>query len=74
MEPRSASGFRLRGWIQYSRGLVQDAVRNLKAALDIDPNDADTLLLLCNCYLISGKVSATRPLIGHLLMLDPLTP
>lgn len=74
LEPRSASGIRLRGWIQYSRGLVQDAVRNLKAALEIDPNDADTLLLLCNCYLISGKVSATRPLIGRLLMLDPLTP
>ena len=71
---RSASGFRLRGWIQYSRGLIQDAVRNLKAALEIDPNDADTLLLLCNCYLISGKVSAARPLIDHVLTLDPLTP
>jgi TolB-like protein len=74
LEPRSASGFRLRGWIQYSRGLIQDAVRNLNAALEIDPNDADTLLLLCNCYLISGKVSATRPLIGRLQILDPLTP
>ena len=74
LEPRSASGFRLRGWIQYSRGLIQDAVRNLKAALAVDPNDADALLLLCNCYLISGKVSATRPLIGQVLKLDPLTP
>lgn len=74
LEPRSASGFRLRGWIEYSRGLIQDAVRNLKAALAIDPNDADALLLLCNCYLISGKVSATRPLIGHVMKLDPLTP
>ena len=74
LEPRSASGFRLRGWIEYSRGLIQDAVRNLKVALAIDPNDADALLLLCNCYLISGKVSATRPLISHVLKLDPLTP
>jgi TolB-like protein len=74
LDSRSAAGFRLRGWIQYSRGRIQDAVRNLKAAKEIDPNDADTLLLLCNCYLISGKVSAMRPLIGRLLMLDPLTP
>ena len=74
LDSRSAEGFRLRGWIQYSRGRIQDAVRNLKAAKEIDPNDADTLLLLCNCYLISGKVSATRPLIGPLLRLDPLTP
>jgi TolB-like protein len=74
LEPESASGFRLRGWLEYSRGRIQDAVRNLKAALAIDPNDADALLLLCNCYLISGKVSAARPLIGHVLKLDPLTP
>jgi TolB-like protein/Flp pilus assembly protein TadD len=74
LEPRSAPGLRLRGWIQYSRGLIQDAVRNLKAALEIDPNDADTLLLLCNCYLISGKAPAARPLIGRLQTLDPLTP
>ncbi len=74
LEPRSAPGFRLRGWIQYSRGQIQDAVRNLKAALEIDPNDADTLLLLCNCYLISGKVPAARPLIARLQTLDPLTP
>ena len=74
LEPRSASGFRLRGWIQYSRGQIQDAVRSLKAALELDPNDADTLLLLCNCYLISGKVPAARPLISRLQTLDPLTP
>ena len=74
LEPRSASGFRLNGWIRYSRGHIQDAVRSLKAALELDPNDADTLLLLCNCYLISGKVPPTRPLIGRLQTLDPLTP
>ena len=49
-------------------------MRNLKKALEIDPNDVDTLLLLCNCYLISGKVPAARPLIARLLTLDPLTP
>jgi TolB-like protein len=74
LEPRSASGFRLRGWIQYARGLVQDAVRSLKTALELDPNDPDTLLLLSNCYLISGQVPAARPLISRLQTLDPLTP
>ena len=74
LEPRSGSGFRLRGWIQYARGHIQEAVRSLKSALELDPNDADTLLLLCNCYLISGKAPAARPLIGRLQTLDPLTP
>jgi TolB-like protein len=72
--PESAAGFQLRGWIHYARGQIQDAVRDLKLALALEPNDADTLLLLSNCYLISGRVSAARPLLQHLAAVDPLTP
>jgi TolB-like protein/tetratricopeptide (TPR) repeat protein len=74
LEPASPSALLLRGWIHYSRGRIQDAVCDLKAALEIDGNNADTLLLLTNCYLISGKVSAARPLIERCLSLDPLNP
>ncbi len=74
LEPASPSAFLLRGWIHYSRGRIQDAVHDLKAALEIDGNNADTLLLLTNCYLISGKVAAARPLIERALSLDPLNP
>ena len=74
LEPESASGRQLRGWIHYSRGRIQEAVRDLKAALETEPNNADTLLLLSNCYLISGRVSVARPLIDRILAVDPLTP
>ena len=74
LEPASASGLQLRGWIHYSRGRIQEAVRDLKAALEIDANNPDTLGLLGNCYLISGKVAAARPLVERLLAVDPLTP
>jgi TolB-like protein len=74
LEPASASGLKLRGWIHYSRGRIQDAVGDLKAALEIDANDPDTLSLLSNCYLISGRVAAGRPLIARLVAVDPLTP
>ena len=74
LEPASASGLQLRGWIHYGRGRIHDAVHDLKAALAIEPNNADTLLLLINCYLISGKVAAARPLIERALAVDPLTP
>jgi TolB-like protein len=74
MDPASASGLQLRGWIHYSRGRIQEAVVDLKAALEIDANNADTLGLLSNCYLISGRVAAARPLIARLLAVDPLTP
>jgi tetratricopeptide (TPR) repeat protein len=74
LEPASASGLLLRGWIRYSRGRIQDVVGDLKAALEIDGNNADTLLLLTNCYLISGRVAAARPLIERGLDVDPLNP
>jgi non-specific serine/threonine protein kinase len=74
LDDHSASGWQLRGWIAYSRGHIQNAVRDLKIALDLDPHDSDTLLLLCNCYLISGRVAETRPLLARLLAVDPLTP
>src|SRR4030095_9208120 len=74
LERDSASGLQLRGWIRYSRGRVREAVHDLKAALDIEPNNADTLPMLSNCYLISGRVSSARPLLMRLLAVDPLTP
>lgn len=70
----SASGIQLRGWIHYSNARIQEAVRDLKRAHEVDPNNPDTLALLSNCYLISGRVSFARPLIDQLLAVDPLTP
>lgn len=70
----AAPGLQLRGWISYSRGHPQDAVHDLKAALEKDPHNADTLLLLCNCYIVSGRVAAARPLLKRLAAVDPLTP
>ena len=74
LEPRLPAGLQLRAWIHYSNGRIQEAVRDLKAAHEIDPNNPDTLALLCNCYLISGYVSFARPLIDQLVAVDPLTP
>jgi len=74
LDPSSATGFQLRGWIKYSRGRIQSAVRDLKRSLAQEPHSADTLLLLCNCFLISGRVEQARPLLARLLKVDPLTP
>ena len=74
LQPASAAGLQLRGWIHYSRGRVQEAVRDLKAALEIDASNADTLGLLANCYLISGQLPAGRAMIDRLMAVDPLTP
>lgn len=74
LDPGSAAGLQLRGWIHYSRARIQEAVHDLKAALETDPGNPDTLLLLSNCYLISGQGGAARPLISRVIAIDPLTP
>ncbi len=74
LDPDAAAGFALRGWLAYARGGTADAVTALREALQRDWSNPDTLGLLCNCYLVSGRVTLARPLIEQLLGIDPLTP
>ena len=74
VQPESVAGRQLRGWIHYSRARLQAAVRDLRVALAAEPHNADALLLLSNCYLVSGRVQAARPLLERLAGVDPLTP
>ena len=74
LAPASAAAAQLRGWIHYSNGRIQEAVRELKAAERLEPGNPDTLALLSNCYLLSGQSAAARPLIDRLGAIDPLTP
>ena len=74
LDEDAAEGFALRGWIAYARGDVAASVVALRQAMQRDWNNPDTISLLCNCYLVSGRVALARPLIDQLLALDPLTP
>ncbi len=74
LQPGMAAGHQLAGWISYARGEIQSAVDALKTALGKEPGDPDTVSLLANCYLISGRVTEARPLIAKLVAIDPLTP
>ena len=49
-------------------------MRDLQASLENDWSNPDTLGLLCNCYLISGRPARAQPLIEQLIAIDPLTP
>ena len=71
-DPAAAS--LLRGWIEYSRGRIQEAVDELKRALAIEPGDNDAMALLSNCYFISGQMSHGRALVERGVALDPLNP
>lgn len=74
LQPRLAAGLQLRGWIHYARGDIAAAVSDLGKALEQEPGDPDTLSMLANCYLISGRIAESRPLIEKLCAIDPMTP
>jgi non-specific serine/threonine protein kinase len=74
LNPASAYGHFLRGMIRRKKGATQEAVREFKLSLTIDPNHPDSMAWLSWVYAHSGKVVAARPLISRLLEIDPLTP
>ncbi len=73
-DPEAAVGLSLSGWIHYAEGDVRGAVADLNTAIHADVNDVDSMNLLVNCYLISGRVSLARTLTDRVKTLDPLTP
>lgn len=74
LAPNLPAGYQLQGWIHYAQANIPAAVASLSAALESEPGDPDTLGLLANCALISGRPQAARPLITSLSAIDPLTP
>ncbi|MFQ6116614.1 MAG: tetratricopeptide repeat protein, partial [bacterium] len=75
LEPNSAISYNLLGRIERFRGSSSNAIKNFKRALEIDPNDYETLLWLGITYFgQAGKVTAAESLIKRLFEIDPLAP
>jgi tetratricopeptide (TPR) repeat protein len=74
LDPTLPEGRLLQGGIHFARARIADAARDFQAALEADPNNADALSILSNCYLISGRVERARPLIERFNAVDPLNP
>jgi non-specific serine/threonine protein kinase len=74
LAPESEHGHRLLGLVQVHEGTVREGIRSLKRALEIDPNDPDTLVWLCVFCGNTGKSAAARPWAERLKLIDPLTP
>ncbi len=74
LNPKSSYGHYLRGMINRKKGDTQEAVREFKQSLTIDPNNPDSIVWISWVYAHSGKAAAARPLIGKLLKIDLLNP
>lgn len=75
LNPDSSPAYVVRGMLHYFKKKdLQEAVRDLKRALETDPNEPDALSWITLMYLTSGKEVTAKPLIRKLLDIDPLTP
>jgi TolB-like protein/Tfp pilus assembly protein PilF len=73
LDPESSHRYHLMGTIERSKGDPQKAARSLKKAVDLDPNDPDTLGCLGNLLSLSmGHPELGKPYIKRLIEIDPL--
>ncbi|HEX7704894.1 MAG TPA: tetratricopeptide repeat protein [Thermoanaerobaculia bacterium] len=66
LEPGSSRVTALRGLVALSRGDPAAASRLLSAALEIEPNDVDSLGILIAIFILTGRNQKARPLIVRL--------
>jgi non-specific serine/threonine protein kinase len=73
LNPNSAEGHCLLGFVHDMKGKPRDAVREMKVAYQLDPNKPDVLFWLALWFAIMGKQSAAIPIAEKLLEVDPLS-
>jgi tetratricopeptide (TPR) repeat protein len=64
----------LNGWVAHTTGDLGLAIEELEQALQQDRDHPDALLLLAHCLLRTGQTQRARPVIDHVMAVDPLTP
>ena len=73
MAPDAPYGHALHGYISFERGNHPEAVRYFRAALERDPNDADTLFWLTVTYWQAGYIEGAEVTSRQMMAFDPLS-
>jgi hypothetical protein len=74
LDPGSAQGYAIRGYVCMLEGDMRSAISHMKKAISSDPVDAETVGWLGWFYLLVGKASAAVPLIERSIKMDPVNP
>lgn len=74
LDPASPHGHRIAGLVRVHRGDLPSAFRQLRQALEREPNDPDSLLWGCIVAAASGQLSLARAWASRLVEVDPVTP
>jgi serine/threonine protein kinase/Tfp pilus assembly protein PilF len=71
LNPESAGGHVVRGLVLWHQGRIQEAVRDFKAALRSDPQNADAIQWLACSAGVSGHLDTARSYYKRLVAVDP---
>jgi non-specific serine/threonine protein kinase len=74
LDPQSPHGHRVAGLVKTHRGDIQGALTDLKRALDIDPNDRDSLMWASLAAAMTGRAAHAEKWAARLVAIDPVTP
>jgi eukaryotic-like serine/threonine-protein kinase len=74
LNPASSHGFVLKGLLSYSEGNMAEAIRSLKKALELQPNNTEALFWLTVNSSHVGDNETAMKTADKLLLLDPLLP
>jgi serine/threonine protein kinase len=74
LNPNSAGGHQVLGLVLYHRGKRTEALRMLKLALSIEPNNVFVLGELCRMCFVAGRMTDARAYDSQMQALDPLAP
>lgn len=74
LEPGSPQGQRIAGLVRVHRGDMQGSLLQLKQALDLAPNDPDSLVWGSIVAGLSGKMALADAWAARLVDIDPVTP
>ena len=72
LNPNSYMGHFLRALSHWKKGNIQEAIREYKKTLELNPNHIDSLMQISYFYTISGKTSSAKPWLARLKEMAPL--
>jgi non-specific serine/threonine protein kinase len=67
-------GHALLGHLEYERGHLFDALRHFERAVELEPNDSDTLVMMTFTLQGAGQDEAAQAMTPRLMQSDPLSP
>ena len=71
--PDAAYVHALLGNLKYERGLLLDALRHFRRAIELEPNDTDSLVMTAFTLVGAGQDDAAQALAPRLVQSDPLS-